>query len=149
MFEDFAGLPMHTFAVHAAVVFVPLLALAALAYALVPKLRRKVGWVAVVLAVVAPASAVVARLSGDAFLERRGFPRQGLIGDHADYGNMTMWLTLALGVLTLALVAAGRRSKALGGVLSALVAVAAVAAVVFVVLAGDAGARSVWEHQWQ
>ncbi len=74
MFEEIAGLPMHPLAVHAAVVFVPLLALAALAYGLVPKLRRKVGWVAVLLALVAPASAVVARLSGDAFLQRRGFP---------------------------------------------------------------------------
>lgn len=149
MFEEIAGLPMHPLAVHAAVVFVPLLALAALAYGLVPKLRRKVGWVAVLLALVAPASAVVARLSGDAFLQRRGFPREGLIAEHADYGSLTMWVTVALGVLTLALVAFGRRSKAFGGVLTALVAVAAVAAVVLVVLTGDAGARSVWEYQWQ
>lgn len=149
MFEEVAGLPLHPLAVHAAVVFVPLLALVALAYALVPKVRPKVGWAAVVLAVVAPVTAVVSRLSGEAFVERTGYPLQGLIADHADYGNLTMWVSLALGVLTLALVVVGRRSKVVGGALSALVVVAAVAAVVLVVLTGDAGARSVWEPRWQ
>lgn len=151
MFEDFAGLPMHTLAVHAAVVFVPLLALAAGAYVLVPKLRPRLGWVAALLAVVAPAAAVVARLSGDAFLQRRGFPREGLVGDHATYGEQAMWATLALGVLTLTLLTVGRpdRRRVPRRVIGTLVVVAAVAAVVLVVLAGDAGARSVWESQWQ
>lgn len=150
MFEDFAGLPMHALAVHAAVVLVPLLAIAAGAYALVPKLRPKLGWVAVGLAVLAPVAAVVTGLSGEAFLERRGFAQEGLIGDHATYGYLTMWVSLLLGVLTLALVAVGRhgRRKVPTRILSGLVVLAAVAAAVAVVLAGDAGARSVWEHQW-
>ena len=36
MFEEFAGIPAHPLLVHAAVVFVPLLALAAVAYAFLP-----------------------------------------------------------------------------------------------------------------
>lgn len=151
MFEEIAGLPMHPLSVHAAAVFVPLLALVAGAYVLVPKLRPRVGWVAAVLAVVAPVAAVVARFSGEAFLTRRGFLREGLIGDHARYGDLTMLAALVLGILTLALLTIGRpdRRVRIRRVLGALVVVAAVTAVVFVVLAGDAGARSVWEHQWQ
>ena len=77
MFDKFMGLPMHPLLVHAVAVFVPLLVLAALAYAFIPPLRARVGWVAVLLAVAAPVSAFVTMKSGEA-LERRliakGYP---------------------------------------------------------------------------
>jgi uncharacterized membrane protein len=103
VFEEFLGLPLHPLAVHAAVVFVPLLALASLVYALVPRLRARVGWVAVLLAIAAPVSAVVARQSGEAFAERRTLPIEGDLANHHEYGTLTMWASLALGVLTVAL----------------------------------------------
>lgn len=148
------GLPLHPLAVHAVVVFVPLLALASLAYALVPRLRARVGWVATLLAVVAPISAVVARQSGEGFAERRTLPIEGDLANHEGYGTFTMWASLALGVLTLALVwvrRAGSGSTArtwVAGALTGLVVLAAVASTVFVALAGDLGSRIVWEGVW-
>lgn len=104
MFEEISGLPLHPLAVHGAIVLVPLLVLASLAYALIPQLRTRVGWVAVLLSVAAPVAAVVAKLSGEAFQQRRALPLAGQLADHRDYGTFTMWLTIALGVLTLVLV---------------------------------------------
>lgn len=152
MFDEFLGLPLHPLAVHLAVVFVPLLAVAAAAYALVPRLRAKVDWLAALLAVIAPLSAVVARMSGLGFQERRDLPLQGDLANHENYGTITMWVTIALGVVTLALIwsrrAAGGQSKGwtwLSIALTVLVVAGAVAATVYVVLAGDLGSRMVWE----
>jgi uncharacterized membrane protein len=153
VFEELVGLPLHPLVVHAAVVFVPLLVLASLAYALVPTLRGRLGWVVVALAVVAPASTAVSVLSGNAFRERQALPLEGILADHRDLGTATMWVTIALGVLTLALVWARRSGGStartwLAGALTVLVVIAAGAALVLVVLTGDAGSRSHWEPLW-
>jgi len=42
VFEQLLGLPAHPLLLHATVVFVPLLALGTIAYAVVPRLRRRV-----------------------------------------------------------------------------------------------------------
>lgn len=154
MFEEIAGLPLHPLAVHAAVVFVPLLALAALGYALVPPVRARLEWVAVALAVLAPVSAVAALLSGNAFAQRRGLPLDGALADHRELGQVTMWAAVALGVATLALVVFRRRGDSrlrtwVVGVLTVLVVLAAATAGVSAVLSGDSGARMVWEPVWQ
>jgi hypothetical protein len=154
VFEEISGLPLHPLAVHGAVVLVPLLVLASLGYALVPRFRARVGWVAVLLSVVAPAAAAVSKLSGDAFQRRLGLPLAGQLADHHDYGTVTMWVTIALGVLTLLLVwFRGRAGQETGwgwltATLTGLVVLAAGAAAVFVVLAGDLGSRIVWEPIW-
>ncbi|MEK8104897.1 hypothetical protein NKG94_06190 [Micromonospora sp. M12] len=70
MFEEFMGLPAHPLVLHLAVVFVPLLALLTVGYALVPPIRPHTRWVLALLALGAPVAALLARLSGDAFLER-------------------------------------------------------------------------------
>ena len=44
MFDQINGLPVHVLVLHAAVVFVPLLALGAVVYALVPRWRPRMGW---------------------------------------------------------------------------------------------------------
>lgn len=154
MFEEIAGLPIHPLAVHAAVVFVPLLALASMTYALVPKLRSRLAWVAVTLAVLAPVAATTAVLSGNAFQQRRGLPLEGALADHRDLGLTVLFATLAVAVAVLLLVwirrgDGGRAPGWLAGGLSAVVVVAAVAALVSAVLAGDSGARMVWEQLWQ
>lgn len=109
MLEEFAGLPLHPLVVHVPVVLVPLLVLSSLVYALVPQLRPRVGWVAVVLAVAAPASAVLARFSGEAYRDGIYPPADALPSDapvlaHAHEGNWVMYSALALGAVTLALV---------------------------------------------
>lgn len=154
MFDEISGLPLHPLAVHGAVVLVPLLVLASLAYALVPRFRPQVGWLAVLLSVVAPIVAVVAVQSGQAFQERRALPLSGDLADHSNLGTITMWVTIALGVLTLVL--AWVRSRAGGSAgwrwltwgLTGLVVVAAGVALVYIFLTGDLGSRIVWEAVW-
>jgi uncharacterized membrane protein len=154
VFEGIMGLPLHPLAVHLAVVFVPLLVVTSLAYALVPRWRARVGWAAVALAVIAPITTVVARQSGNAFADRLTLPVQGDLANHQNYGTITMWVTIALGVLTLALVwsrrtASGSGPAWLAGALTVLVVLAAGAAAVYVFLAGDLGSRIVWEETWR
>jgi hypothetical protein len=155
VFEEIAGLPIHPLAVHAAVVFVPLLALVAGAYALVPKLRGRLTWAAVTLAVIAPASAVVTVLSGDSFQQRRGLPLEGALADHRTLGLVTMTVTLVLAAVTLVLVWVRRLGSGSGTArwtdrtLTVLLLVAAAVALFSIVRSGDTGARMVWEPIWQ
>ena len=111
MFEQVLGLPAHPLLLHAAVVFIPLLGIGAIAYALVPFLRSHIWWAVGLLAVVGAACSFVTRESGFAFRDR--LVAKGASGDllaridqHGSYGNKTMLFTIALGVVTLALIAA-------------------------------------------
>ena len=170
MFEEFTGIPMHPLLVHAAVVFVPLLALAAIGYGFVPFLRPHLRLVTAVLAVLAPGATWVAKLSGQAFFDR-GIERKDItegfvsvIQRHQNFGNLTAYYTTALGVLTLVLVylvaprratstvgamqasgPAWRTSPALRWIVAVLVAVAGVVSIYYVVRTGDSGAHAVWE----
>ena len=168
MFEEFGGIPMHPLLVHAAVVFVPLLALAAIGYAFVPFVRPHIRWVLAGLAVVAPGAAWFARLSGQAFFDR-GIERKQItegfipvIQEHQHFGQLTSYYATALGVLTLVLVylvapraaaatgslgngPAWRSSPVLRWIVAVLVAVAGVVSIYYVVRTGDSGAHAVWE----
>lgn len=159
MFEEIVGLPAHPLLIHAAVVFVPLLAVLAVAYAFVPFVRPHTRWVLGLLAVAAPGSALLAKLSGDAFFDRLDardrisdayYPR---LEEHQELGTYTMYAAIVLGVLTLALVflvaprgAAGASSKRIVSLLlGVLVLLAGAASVYYVVRTGDTGAKAVWE----
>ncbi|MEJ3745687.1 DUF2231 domain-containing protein [Actinomycetes bacterium KLBMP 9797] len=161
MFEEFMGIPAHPLLVHAAVVFVPLLALLAIAYAFVPAVRRHTRWVLGLLAVGAPLAALAAKLSGDAFFARmnaRDAITEGFyptIDNHRDLGTLTLYAAVVLGLLTLALVflvapAGGTavvRTGALPIALGVLVAVASAASLYYVIRTGDSGAKAVWTGQ--
>ncbi|MBZ5740599.1 DUF2231 domain-containing protein [Nocardioides mangrovi] len=137
------GLPLHPLVVHAAVVFGPLAALAALAY-LVPSWRERVRWPMVGLAVVATLAIVAAYLTGDNFLENKPELRSSpLVEKHEDLAGQLLWITIAFGVIALATGFLARRG-ALRVVLDVLLAVSAVLVLVWVVRTGDAGAQSVW-----
>lgn len=155
------GLPAHPLLVHAAVVFVPLQSLAALAYALVPPIRRQIEWAVVGLAVVAPAAAWFATLSGNALRDRLASQGMGAevlarIDQHRDFGEQTLRSSLGLAVLTVLLVVlvvarkrrpvsrAGKWSFALTVVLTLGVLVLAAASAYYVFKTGDSGARVVW-----
>ncbi|MFJ6199761.1 DUF2231 domain-containing protein [Micromonospora sp. NPDC092111] len=156
MFKEINGLPGHVLVVHAVVVFVPLLALLASAYGLMPRWRPRLAWAVVTLAVVTPVLAWVATESGEAFeeaLAAKGYPPNLLaeIREHADYGETLLWFTVGLAVAALLLLAltSGRvRTPNLPGwttwALTAVVVVLAVVALVYVYLTGDSGAASVW-----
>jgi Predicted membrane protein (DUF2231) len=150
VFETFMGLPLHPLVIHAAVVFVPLLILAALAYALVPRLRDRIGWVTVLLAFVAPLIALFAKLSGDAFRARlariapHGAPF-ALIDGHRHFGTLTVYATAALALLALALVLIRRKPPVVNVILIVLVVIASGVAAYYVYRAGDSAARIVWK----
>jgi hypothetical protein len=154
--EEIDGLPVHALVVHAAVVLIPLLVLGAVVYALVPRLRSRIGWAVALLAVVAPLAALVAKLSGDKFRQRlidqNGFsgPVLARVNHHRDLGNMTLWFTIALGVTSLLLLfLTSRRGPGIprwGSVVVSLIVVAlAVGSGYYVFWTGDNGARAVWE----
>jgi hypothetical protein len=155
VFDQINGMPVHVLVVHAAVVFVPLLALAAIVYAVVPRWRSKVGWAAVLLAIAAPAAAGVAKLSGDELRTRlvangmKGAPLEA-IDDHMGFGTLTLYYSLGLGIVTLIMVfltlrASARplpRAASLG--LTVIMVVLAAISGYYVFRTGDSGAQAVW-----
>lgn len=154
MFDQINGLPVHALVLHAAVIFVPLLALGAIVYALVARWRAKIGWAVVLLAIVAPLSALVTMLSGNELHERlleQGLKGRGaeIIDDHMGFGTMTFWFSLALGVVTLIMVFATVRNNASlpraasVGLSVVMVALAAITGY-YVFKTGDSGATAVW-----
>ncbi len=159
MFEEFKGLPLHPFVVHAAVVLIPLLVLGAVVYTVAPRLRTRLRWAVTALSVAAPLAALFAKLSGDAFRQRL-IDRNVLgpnspalldrVNQHRTFGDITLWFTIALAVATLLLVfVTSRRSSAVPRwgrvVLGILVIALAAGSGYYVFWAGDYGARAVWE----
>lgn len=160
------GVPTHPLLIHVPVVLVPLLALLAIAYALVPFVRPHTRWVLGLLALGTPIGALLAKLSGDAFFRRmqeRDQITEGFIPtieNHQQLGTLTLYATIALGVVTLALVylvgprlgaAAAASGAGSSGVLQvvvkALSVVAAVVSLYYVIRTGDSGAKAVWTGQ--
>jgi uncharacterized membrane protein len=154
VFDQISGLPVHVLVVHAAVVFVPLLALGAIAYALVARWREKIGWAVIALAIIAPICTLVSKLSGEKLYDRlvaQGLKGKGkeMLDDHMDFGTRTFWFTLALGVVTLVFVLLTlRKSGSLPraaslGLAVIMVALAAISGY-YVFRTGDSGAHVVW-----
>ena len=144
------GLPLHPLVVHAAVVFIPLLIAGALAYALVPRLRPRLGWVVVALAIVAPLTALVSKLSGDAFRARQARNNTATpeilakIDEHRGLGTITLYLTIALALVALALVLLRQRPVVVSGVLIVAAVVLGLVTGYYVFRTGDSAARIVW-----
>ncbi|MCO8272509.1 hypothetical protein M1L60_18095 [Actinoplanes sp. TRM 88003] len=155
MFDQINGLPVHVLVLHAAVVFVPLLALGAVVYALVPRWRPKMGWALGLLAIVAPASAFVAMASGSKLYDRlldQGISGAGkeILDDHMGFGTLTAWFTLGLGLVSLVMVALtwrrGSTRLPMPGEIGGAVALIVLAALSgwYVFQTGDSGANAVW-----
>jgi hypothetical protein len=156
VFDQVNGLPVHALVLHAAVVFVPLLALGAIVYGLVPRWRSRTGWAVGLLSVVAPAAAFVAVESGEALFDRLKAQNsispagERIIEDHMGYGELTFYFSLALGVVSLIMVFATLRRvdhrlprPADLGLAVVMVVLAAVSGY-FVFQTGDSGATAVW-----
>ena len=155
MFDQVNGLPVHALVLHAAVVFIPLLALVAVAYAVVPRWRSQTWWAALLLALVAPVVAFVTRESGIQLYARviaRGISRAGrrILDNHMHFGTLTMWFTIALGVVTLVMVLAtvrrtgNRLPRAADLGLAVIMVVLAAITGYYVFRTGDSGATAVW-----
>jgi uncharacterized membrane protein len=143
------GLPLHPLVVHAAVVFAPLGAGAALAYVFLPKYRDQLRWPTLVLAVVAFGAIWAAYLTGDNFFDDPKFANfSGELLDkiekHESYARTLRWIATGFGIVTVAATYLHDREGTRRTVLNVLVVILAVLTLVWVVLTGDAGARAVW-----
>jgi hypothetical protein len=146
------GLPLHPLVIHFTVVAVPLLALAGIVYAFVPSLRARVGWIAVLLAIVTPLTVLVSKLAGDAFrarIQHKNLASPEIfakIDAHRALGTTTLYWTIGLGVAVLLLVLLRNQARALSIALSVVTVVLALISVWYVYRTGDAGAKIVWSQ---
>ena len=144
-----AGLPLHPLVVHAAVVFTPLAALAALAYVFLGRYRDLLRWPTMVLAVVAVVSIWAAYLTGQNFFASAHFQNFSgaileQINKHQSYARTLRWIATGFGIATVAATYLHARTGTTRTVLGGLVVVLAVLTLVWTALTGDAGARAVW-----
>lgn len=101
MWEKIGDLPLHPLVVHGPVILVPLLALIAVVFAVVPRWRSQVWWAALLLALAAPGAAFAAVQSGKAFKKALG--SNEAIERHQDFGTNVLYASSALAVVTVAL----------------------------------------------
>jgi uncharacterized membrane protein len=161
VFETAFGIPAHPLLVHIPVVFVPLLILVTIAYGLLPRVRQRLDWAVVALAIATPLGCYVTRESGLALRSRlvrlKSVSDQDLasINSHEALGTRLLIVAIVLGVLALALVAvtavSARRSGTPSGfgLLTIVVFVLALGASgtagYYVFKTGDSGAHIVWQ----
>ncbi|GAA1232232.1 hypothetical protein GCM10009633_01590 [Janibacter melonis] len=159
MLDTVAGLPVHVLVIHAVVVLAPLAALAAAAYALVPRWRSALTWPTLSLAVVSALSAVVAASSGEALegrLRALGLQDPALethtqAGDLARTVIAVFAVVVVLAVLWLLPSRSGRvprlpvvDSPAVALAVRVALVLVSLSALWFVVRAGHTGAQVAW-----
>ena len=157
------GLPAHVLVVHAAVVFVPLAALSALVYALMPRWRWATRLLSVGLGAIALGAVVAAYYSGQNFEDRFRKNEQPVpdgVQIHSERADVLFWLTIIFFVVVLAAAwglggpsglksergARGRHDPLIEWSLMGRLVVLAVAEIAMTVATGDAGASSHWGH---
>jgi hypothetical protein len=145
---EFNGLPLHPLVVHAAVVFVPLAALAGLAY-VVPRWRGLLRWPMLAAAAIAAASVQLSAMSGQDLEHERhlGGP---LLAKHEMWAGRLQTGTWVMAAIVLVAVWAVPRVRSRGGVavlgqvLVVALPLAALVELYLVFRTGDAGAKAVW-----
>jgi len=137
---ELGGLPIHPLVVHAAVVMIPLAAVALLAGVILYRRIPQVFGVAVIIAWVAALSAFLASQSGEALAGEIG-----ITSTHQQWGELMGQLTIATAVvatLTWFIRRRGWKILSLVGTLATFIAAPALLVVVF--LAGHSGAQATW-----
>ena len=155
MFERVLGLPAHPFFIHAAVVLVPLLAIAGILYAVWPAARRNVRWTMIVLAVATPGAVFAAKESGEAFEKSPNFQSpelQDKIDQHEGFGSNLFLVVLGLAIVALVMAYLVRPAPAdsvgpslAHWALAALTVLLGLTAFYYVFKAGDSSAKMVWD----
>lgn len=145
IFDLILGLPVHPLVVHAAVVLLPLGALAVIALFAVKRWRVPLAWPTLGLLVVATIAAFIARTSGGHLEDRVGDP-----GQHAQWGGLLPFV--ATGFLVIAgawLVLVARRREGSGPItaLGAVAALAAVGVIGLTVVTGHSGSEAAWQQK--
>jgi hypothetical protein len=144
------GLPAHPLIIHVPVIFVPLLGLAAIAAAFVPRLRERHGLPLAAFSVVTLVSTLLAVGAGEAFKADQeeeappGAPVDPNLAHHAESGEA---LRIVMVLLTASLVAAVFARKAPRPVqigLQILVVLLAANAIFWVIRTGHLGSEMAW-----
>ncbi len=152
---DVFGVPAHLLVVHAVVVLVPLTAVGAVAVAVSPWIRSRVGWLVAAGAVLDVLLVPLATGSGESLQERVGETR--LVERHAEMGEQLLAWVLGLAVVSVAAMILARRPQRLprsestpweiswlSVALVAATVLAATGALVQVVRIGHSGAEATW-----
>lgn len=142
VFDLVMGLPVHPLIVHLAVVLIPLAAIAAIVMAVKPGVSRKYGAVIIGITVVGQLSSIVAKLSGEALLERLDMELER----HTELGNLAPLASVPLLVLVILLYQVDRRRRGskVRKLIAVLTIVAALFAAGYIALTGHSGAEAVW-----
>jgi hypothetical protein len=160
MFERIGDLPLHVLVIHAAVVVLPVAALTAIAFAVLPRWRWLLRWPALLLGLGSLVLAYVAKESGQAFVA--AVPTlEKAVELHEKRGNLLFWYCVIFAVVAVAAflllggasaLASGKgakatKSKPLELVTSVAVVVIGVLVIWQTIRTGDAGAKAVWDGQ--
>ena len=139
LFDTISGLPVHPLVVHFAVVML-LIAISGLILSIyLPKVRKNYAFIATVGILIGTGAAFIAKQSGEALAERIGNP-----ADHADYGNILSWVSIAYLALAIFWYRKFRvKDKPL--LVSHLTALAGVVVMGLTFLTGHSGAQAVWQ----
>jgi hypothetical protein len=153
VFDQISGLPVHVLILHVTVVFVPLLALGAVVYGVVPRWRPRIAWAVLLLSIVTPIVCFVTKESGEKLYDKV-FPNSSptgktMLNNHMHYGSTTVWWVLGLAVVTIVtVILTSRKTSALPRVADVGLAVVMIVLAAFsgyyVYKTGDSGAHAVW-----
>ena len=149
--EELFGLPAHPLVVHAAVVLLPLAAIATLVCAAVPRARRHYAPVAVGLALAATLAVGLAQVSGEELEDR--VDETELVKEHTGQGERVLPWAIAVELAAAAVAAAPalarRRPASAARTITAAVVVmsllAGAGATWSVVVVGHSGAKATWD----
>jgi hypothetical protein len=149
--DELFGLPAHPLVVHAAVVLLPIAALATILTALLPRARRGYAIIAFVVALTATTAVGLAQGSGESLEER--VDETALVEEHTEQGETVLPWAIALTATAAAVAAAAvlhrRYPQLSAGRVTAVLAIAAivtgVGATWTVVEVGHSGATATWD----
>ena len=158
MFERFGNLPLHVLVLHLAVLLLPVSALCAIDFALMPRWRWLLRWPTLLLGLGSLVVAFVTVQSGKAFVAAVPELAQ-LVQVHKQRGSLLLWFCVVFAVVAVAAflllggpsaLASGKGAKAtksrpLELALSAAVVVVGVVVIIQTIRTGDAGARAAWD----
>jgi hypothetical protein len=146
VFDTIDGLPVHALVLHATVALLPLMAIATVAVAVVPRWRRGGGVVVALLDALMVPLVFVTIQSGEALQERLSTATGSTVAEeHGERGALLIYFAIALFVAGL-IVAFFSRNGGFGSLVAIVAAVVIGAGTIgWTYYTGDSGARAVWE----
>ena len=146
------GLPAHPLVVHAAVVLLPLAAIATVVLAFLPRYRRTYGPIVIGLAAFATLAVGLAQGSGEELQHK--VDRTQLVEEHTEQGEIVLPWAIALTVASIVVVGAPelleRRpqlpGRAITGAALVFALIAASGATYTVIDVGHSGAKATWNE---